>query len=299
MHHAGYQVFVIDPEGDFKGMRTLPEFVALEVDANTVPPPAMVVTLLETVTVSVVLDLSSYPVALRDDYVGELVRALRPMREHRFRPHWIVLEEAQHFLPPNGSKVSSALLPMLAQGGWALVSYRPDRLVDDVLATLDHCILTRLKEPEAAQALRQIKNHVPEVSLADIPRGHAWLCGQRVARLRPNVRRVPHIRHLYKYLDIPLPKQKRFHFRDDQCFLGVEAASLLELLQCLRSLPLESLVYHQGRGDFARWAKHALGDGILSDHLHKLAQRSLEDEALRDALVQRVATHYEELRTAR
>jgi HAD superfamily hydrolase (TIGR01484 family) len=299
MHHAGYQVLVIDPEGDFKGMRALPGFVALEVNSNAIPPPRMVVTLLESVTVSVVLDLSLYPVAHRDDYVAKLADALRPLREHRFRPHWIVLEEAQHFLPPQGNEVSSALLPMLAHGGWAFVSYRPDRLVGDVLATLDHCILTRLRDPEAAQALRQARNHVPEVSLADIPRGHAWLCGQRVARLRPNARRVPHIRHLYKYLDTPLPKHKRFHFRDERHFLRVEAASLLELLQCFRKLPIESLAYHQGRGDFARWAKNGLGDGILADHLRKLAQRSLQGEALREALVQRVASHYEELHAAR
>jgi hypothetical protein len=259
----------------------------------------MVVTLLEAVTVSVVLDLSSYPVALRDDYLAELVRALCPMREHRFRPHWIGLEEAQHFLPPDGGKVSSALLPMLADGGWAFVSYRPDRLVDQVLATLDNCILTRLREPEAAKALRQTKNHIPEVSLADIPRGHAWLCGQHVARPRPNARRIPHIRHLYKYLDTPLPEHKRFRFCDDQRFLGVEAASLLEFLQCLRNLPIASLAYHQARGDFARWVKSGLGDGILADHLRKLAQRSLEEEALREALVQRVASHYEELHSAR
>jgi hypothetical protein len=188
---------------------------------------------------------------------------------------------------------------MLARGGWAFVSYRPDRLVGDVLAELDHCILTRLREPEAAQALRQTKNHIPEVSLADIPRGHAWLCGQRVARLRPNARRVPHIRHLYKYLDTPLPEHKRFHFRDDQHFLRVEAASLLELLQCLRTLPIESLTYHQGRGDFARWVRSGLGDGILADHLRKLSQRPLKGEALREALVQRVASHYEELHAGR
>ena len=120
-----------------------------------------------------------------------------------------------------------------------------------------------------------------------------------MARLRPNARRIPHIRHLYKYLDTPLPKHKRFRFRDDRRFLGVEAASLLELLQCLRTLPIESLAYHQARGDFASWVRSGLGDGILAGHLRKLALRSLESEALREALVQRVSTHYEELLAAR
>jgi hydroxymethylpyrimidine pyrophosphatase-like HAD family hydrolase len=295
MHHAGYQVLMIDPEGDFRGMRALPGIVALEVTQDSVPPPRMVATLLEAVTVSVVLDLTSYSLARRDEYVADLLHALRPLKGHKFRPHWILLEEAQHFLPPNGNAVWAALRPMLAGGGWAFVSYRPDRLASRVLAALDQCIATRLCEPEAAQALRQTSNCSLEASLADIPRGYAWLCGQHMVRLRPNARRVPHIRHLYKYLDTPLPKHKRFHFRDDQGFLHVEAASLFEFLQCVRNLPNESLAYHQGRGDFARWVGAALGDGILGDHLRKLAQRSLEGEALREALLQRVATHYEEL----
>lgn len=299
MHYVGYQVLVIDPEGDFRGMRALPGFVALEVNANTIPPPAMVVTLLGTVTVSVVLELSSYPVARHDDYVADLLRALRPLKDRKFRPHWIVLEEAQHFLPPKGNAVSATLRPMLTGGGWAFVSYRPDRLASQILAALDQCILTRLGEPEAVQALRQTTNCILEASLPDIPRGCAWLCGQRMVRLRPNARRVPHIRHLHKYLDTPLPKHKRFYFRNDQGFLHVEAASLFEFLQCLRNLPIESLAYHHARGDFVAWVSRALGDGILADHLHKLAKRPLEGEALREALVQRVATHYEELYVSR
>jgi hydroxymethylpyrimidine pyrophosphatase-like HAD family hydrolase len=299
MHQAGYQVLMIDPEGDFRGMRALPGIVALEATQDSIPPARMIATLLEAVTVSVVLDLTAYSLARRDEYVADLLHALHPLKGRKFRPHWIVLEEAQHFLPPNGNAVWAALRPMLVGGGWAFVSYRPDRLASRVLAGLDQCIVTRLSEPEAAQALRQTSNCSLGVSLADIPRGYAWLCGQRVVRLRPNARRVPHIRHLYKYLDTPLPKYKRFHFRDDRDFLHIEAASLFEFLQCLRTLPNESLVYHQERGDFARWVEKALGDGILADHLRKLAQRPLEGEALREALLQRVATHYEELHALR
>jgi hydroxymethylpyrimidine pyrophosphatase-like HAD family hydrolase len=299
MHQAGYQILVLDPEGDFRGMRALPRFVALEVNANAIPPPAMVVTLLEAVTVSVVLDLSSFSVSCRDDYVAEVLRALHPLKQRKFRPHWIVLEEAQQFLPPGGNAVSTALLPMLAAGGWAFVSYRPDRLAGEVLATLDQCILTRLSEPEAVQLLRETTRCSPDASLADVPRGYAWLCGQRALRLRPNARRVPHVRHLYKYLDTPLPRHKRFYFRDDRGFLAIEAASLFEFLQCLRTLPLGSLAYHQARGDFARWIEKVLGDEILADHLRKLAQRPFKGEILREALVDRVAIHYEELHVLR
>jgi hypothetical protein len=299
MHQAGYQVLMIDPEGDFRGMRALPGIVALRVTKDSVPPPRMIATLLEAVTVSVVLDLTNYPLARRDEYVADLLHALRPLKGRKFRPHWIVLEEAQHFLTPNGSVVWTALRPMLAEGGWAFVSYRPDRLVSQVLAGLDQCIFTRLSEAEAVQALRETTRCTLEAPLANTPRGYAWLCGQQVVQLRPSARRVPHLRHLYKYLDTPMPEHRRFYFRDERGFLDVEAASLFEFLQRLRTLPNESLVYHQERGDFVRWVERALGDGILADHLRKLAQRPLAGEALRGALLQRVATHYEELHVLR
>lgn len=295
MHHAGYQILLIDPEGDFRGMRALPGMVALEGDEARLPSPAVVAALLEAAIVSVVLELCSYPVARRCQYVAELLTALAPLKRRKFRPHWVVLEEAQYFLPPGGSAVSSALSAMLSDGGWAFVSYRPDRLTSQVLAELDHCILTRMSQSEAVEIVRQLFAGVEEMSVADIPRGYACLCGERAVRLRPNARRVPHIRHLYKYLDAPLPAHKRFRFRDEHRFLGLEAASLLELLHCLDTLPIESLAYHQRRGDFAAWADSALGDRVLSAHLRKLAQRSLEGEALREVLVQRLATHYEEL----
>jgi hypothetical protein len=120
-----------------------------------------------------------------------------------------------------------------------------------------------------------------------------------LVRLHPNARRIPHIRHLYKYLDKPLPAHKRFYFRDEHDFLSLEAASLFEFLQILSSLPLKSLAYHQKRDDFAKWAEGALGDSELAAHLHKLAHRKLHGEALREALLQRVASHYQELQALR
>jgi hydroxymethylpyrimidine pyrophosphatase-like HAD family hydrolase len=292
MQHVGYQTLLIDPEGDFRSMRALPGFVALEGD---LPSPALVAMLLETAPNSVVLDLCEYPTTRRCHYLADLLDALRSLKGHKFRPHWVVLEEAQYFLPPGGNSVSSVLFPMLADGGWAFVSYRPDRLTSELLPALDHCILTRLSEPEAVQAVRKLFSGVGDVALADISQGHACLCGDRVVNLRPGVRRVPHIRHLYKYLDTPLPKHKRFRFRDEQRFLGEEAASLLEFLHCLDTLPVESLVYHHARGDFIAWASNALGDRVLAGYLRKLTQRALDGEALRQALSQRVADHYEEL----
>ena len=298
MLHAGYQILLIDPEGDFRGMRVLPGMIVLDGNRITLPPPLIAIALLEKMNVSIVIDLCAYPIERRADYVAELLRELRSLRARMFRPHWIVLEEAQYFLSEHDNPVSEALLPMLADGGWAFVSYRPDRLPGAVLATLDQYLLTRLSEPESVRTLRRWFNGIDE-SPAFIPRGYAWLSGQKLVRLRSGSRRVPHIRHLYKYLDSPLPPHKRFVFRDKQNPLGLEAASLFEFLQRLPTLPIESLAYHQARGDFPTWVEDALGDAILAGQLRKLAHRALEGNALREALVQCISAYCAELKGPR
>jgi hydroxymethylpyrimidine pyrophosphatase-like HAD family hydrolase len=297
LHHAEYQVLLIDPEGDFRGLRVLPRFVSITGDRASLPPPPAVVSLLDEGGVSLVLDMSRYPIASRSTYVAELLRALRPVREQKFRPHWIVLDEAQEFLF-EGSEVSTLLYPVLNTGGWAFVSYRPDRLSGSVLESLNHLLLTRITDRAIWDSLRThcVSCNLQGANLDQIPMGSALLCGGDIVHMRPAIRRVPHIRHLYKYLDTPLPPGKRFAFRTENAHLGIEAASLYELCRLIPTLPLESLEYHDRRNDFVKWAESTLGDGGLASRLRKVANRRYQGEALREALNQTVSSHYEEIR---
>jgi HAD superfamily hydrolase (TIGR01484 family) len=300
LHHEEYQVLLIDPEGDFRGLRVLPRFVSINGDRATLPPPSAIVSLLEEGGVSLVLDLSQYPVTLRNHYLAELIRALRPVRERKFRPHWIVLDEAQEFLF-EGNEVTSLLRPMLETGGWTIVSYRPDRLSISVLASLHHLLLTRITDRaiEACLSTHCSGCALEGARLDQIPMGSALLCGGDIVRMRPAIRRVPHVRHLYKYLDLPLPPGKRFVFRTEKGHLGIEAASLYELSRLIPTLPLESLEYHDRREDFVKWAEGTLGDAGLAARLRKVANRRYEGDELREAINQVVSTHYEELRQLR
>ncbi len=300
LHHEEYQVLLIDPEGDFRGLKVLPRFVSITGDRASLPPPSAVVSLIEEGGVSLVLDLSRYPITLRSHYVAELLRALRPVREQKFRPHWIVLDEAQEFLF-EGSEVATLLYPVLNTGGWAFVSFRPDRLSESVLGSLHHLLLTRITDNMIGDCLRThcTTCNLKGASLNQIPMGSALLCGGDIVRMRPAIRRVPHVRHLYKYLDIPLPPGKRFVFRTEKGHLGIEAASLFELCRLIPTLPLESLEYHDRREDFVKWAESTLGDRALASRLRKVTNRRYVGEELREALNQVVSTHYEEIRRSR
>lgn len=295
MHRAGYQVLLIDSEGDHRGLRSLPRMMTIEGDADTLPNPSVTVLMLTEASSSVVLDLSAYPHSQRHSYIAELIHRLLPLRHHHYRPHWIVLEEAQAYLPQEGSPVTTALLPLLNEGGWAFVTYRPDQLAAEVRQSLQTCLITRLRDADMLTTPISAAPLPTAKELAATRVGSVWLCGDRLVRLRAAGRRVPHIRHFYKYLDTPLPRHKRFYFRTEADYLGIEAASLFEFKELLPTLPAATLDYHQARGDFAKWVRRALGDDILAGHIEKLAHRALTGEALRDALYDRVSERYADL----
>jgi hypothetical protein len=300
LHHEAYQVFLIDPEGDFRALRVLPRFISLTGNRDTLPSPASVISLLDAGGVSVVLDLSQYPVTLRMGYVAELLRALCPVLNRKYRPHWIVLDEAQQFLF-DGSAIAAIIAPGLEAGGWAFVSYRPDRLSPDILHALHHCLLTRLTDPQAVAVVREQSRQqgLQVADLENISPGSALLCSGEIVQLRPSIRRVPHIRHLYKYLEEPLPPHKRFWFRDEHGGIGKEASSLYEFLNLIPTLPIESLEYHARREDFSHWAVSTLGDADLAAGFRKVTNRQLVGEELRQSLYGMVSTHYMELSAMR
>ncbi len=297
MHHFNYQVLLIDPEGDFRGLRGLPGIIAVEGDAQTLPAPTHIAALLEVSTASVVLDLCHYPIDQRNSYLVELLHSVQTLRKRTFRPHWIVLEEAQQFVQPGQVATLQAIQPLL-NGGWAFVSYRPDWLAPAILRSLNSCLLTQLTNPEAIAAIQRVIGN-PCDTPADIPQGYVWMCERCVVQLRTYRRRITHIRHLYKYLNAPLPMSKRFFFNTAQGSTGFASASLGEFLDALMQVPLTSLEYHQARGDFVAWAEQTLGDGELAGQLRKLAHRKITGDALRAALVQRVGERYTLLQNLR
>lgn len=300
MHRAGYQVLLFDPEGDHRNLSSLPGFIALTGNEGILANPAIVPTLLQETSISIVLDLSSYPVDERINYTSALLNMLHPLRKNKFRPHWIVMEEAQHFLPLVPGSVEEALRPMLLgsgfSGGWAFISYRPDRLASAIRDHLQHYLLARIQEEEVYQGIAHLNDIPPLQALAKTPVGSVWLCGQGMVRLKTGGRRVPHVRHLYKYLDRPLAKSKRFYFCLPSGYIGTSAASLFEFKEFLDSVPVESIEYHHRRGDFVRWVRSSLDDDALAGHLEKLARRtSLTGDALRHALSDRVHLRYAEM----
>ncbi|HEX9926134.1 MAG TPA: DUF5752 family protein [Anaerolineae bacterium] len=311
MLKQGYQLCIIDPEGDYRGLRTFPHSLVLGGPGVQLPSVIDVVTFAEYSSVNLVIDLSGYDSPDKTIYVTDLLRALRSLRARRGRPHWFLIDEVQNFSSTTSHELTNLLLQMMVDGGISLVSFRPSLIDPFLLKGLDHWLITRLSLPEEIETIAPfLTEHLTGSELVDrlpnLPLGQAYLSfndarwsltpQKGVISFRSGPRAVPHIRHLHKYLKAPLPEAKRFFFHDpNNASFEQTAASLWEFREALEQVPQKSLQYHLQREDFERWLKKTLHDEELTRRISKIRRRNLSNSALRQALLEVVTDRYEEL----
>jgi hydroxymethylpyrimidine pyrophosphatase-like HAD family hydrolase len=308
----GYQLCIVDPEGDYHGLRAFAHTLLLGGPDLRLPPIADVSTLCDYAHVSLILDLSAHAPEERIGYVGDLLRALAGLRGRRGRPHWLLIDEIQSFCPRDDGPLTDLVVDGMRGGGFGVVSYRPGQVAPRVLAALDRWMLTRMRSREELELVQRYLPPACRLGAEDLeaqgalPFGQVRLCASegtdeapqraRIVRFQIAQRLVPHVRHLQKYLRAPLPEPRRFYFHPTKGQGGPRAAaSLWELRDALGELPMETLRYHLDRGDFERWVRDVLRDAELARRLHTLAGRRLGRSELREALVGTVASRYEEL----
>ena len=93
----GYSVCVIDPEGDYRTLETLPGVVVF---GGEDPPPELpdLARVLRHPDMSVVIDLSHVPYREKIGYMKSLLPMLSAIRRATGLPHRIVIDEAHYFL---------------------------------------------------------------------------------------------------------------------------------------------------------------------------------------------------------
>jgi hydroxymethylpyrimidine pyrophosphatase-like HAD family hydrolase len=306
----GYQICVIDPEGDYRAFQSFERTLLLGGTESRLPAVSDVAALVDYAQMSLVLDFSTYSVADRNHYVQELLRSLAGLRAKNGRPHWFLIDEIQNFCPLEGGDLTELILQICQTGGIGFISFRPSQVAPALLEAFDHWILTRLDlSSEELGVINRflagsdqdetLQNQVPKLpqnrAYFQFGKGDNWSVVPEpgVVTFHAELREIPHIRHLHKYLRAPLPESKRFHFHEAD---GYTAANLWEFRQALSELPLDTLAYHLERGDFERWLREVLHDHELARWMRKIAHRKVgRNERLRQALVETVSKRYAEL----
>jgi hydroxymethylpyrimidine pyrophosphatase-like HAD family hydrolase len=269
----GYCVLMVDPEGDHQGLGRLRGVVVIDAQ-DGLPSPAQVAALFSQRFTSVVLDLSLVPVERRHAYLERLTVEVEKSREATGLPHWVISDEAHE--SATGMHPESSGMGEDAEGRWGscLVTYRPDLIEPEQLERTDAVIalgqggaLNRhvidLLAGVCGEPPEQISQH-----LSAVGPGSGFLAVRRhlgtPRTFRVGSRVTEHRRHLRKYLQVNLPPERSFYFRDRHDRQVAVASNIAELQRVVRDCA-DGVLEHHARGrDLSRWIDAVFGDEDLS-----------------------------------
>ena len=297
----GYSVCVIDPEGDYRTLETLPGVVVFGGDD---PPPELpdLARVLRHPDMSAVIDLSHAPYQEKMSYLKSLLPMLAAVRRATGLPHRIVIDEAHYFL--HESNVLELL--DLSLGAYSLVTYRLTDLHPSIRNAIEAVIVKRTTEPRELQCLLEMmgtKQGTPGwiSTLATLAMNQAVLMpGIEEAEGMPvKIELMPrltsHVRHKAKYLDVQLIREQGFVFTEDGKAAGVTARTLKEFVSALVCASPAMVSGHAQRGDFSRWIADVFRDHFLASDIRKVEQRfrlgHIHD--LSDSLVKLIQERYD------
>ena len=271
----GYCVCIIDPEGDYTALESLPSVIVLGGD-DPPPGPRELAHALRHPDVSVVIDLSRMRHREKVEYMVRVMDLLLRLRRHTGLPHRIVTDEA-HYLMSRKSPVAVAPSELHGQ---TLVTYRASTLAESVHLRNEAVVLvTRETDPHEIKSLRSMCcdecGSVAPVVFHDLKINEAALlpgcqeAGGCVRRFRIDPRVTTHVRHRTKYLDMPVDDAQAFVFTASGGPAG-RARTLKEFVGLLAVLPPRVVEGHLHRHDFSRWLADVFRDGPLAARVRTL-----------------------------
>ena len=287
---GGFQVCVLDPEGDYAG---LPSAVALG-DAKAAPRLPEMLKVLERPGDSVAVNLLAVGIEDRPAVFAGLVAALAEMRGRTGRPHWILVDEAHHMLPAERD-VSASGAPFSVPA--VLVTVDPAAVAAHALAGVEAVFAVGTRPGETIRAFcRAIA--VDEPPLPDGPTASEQaLFWNRRSGVDPEfvATRAPAAkmkRHTRKYAEGELGEDKSFYFRGPDKALNLRAQNLTIFLQIADGVDEGTWRHHLEAHDVSRWIREAIKDEALADEARRVEDAAADAAASRKAMREIIERSY-------
>jgi hypothetical protein len=272
-HAAGAQIVVLDPEGDYEALEDVAHIGA----SDRAPKVSEVIELIgEDAAVCPVVKLLPTPLSDRPAFLAEILGGLSALRVRLGRPHWVLIDEAHHFLPAEANGVAAAL-PKDATG-LIFVTVNPEALAPAALETVSTFIaLGRPARDLLADFCMRCRAPPPDAPQPGDDEILLWRRGEtRALTLKAAQARQQHTRHIRKYAEGALGIDKSFYFRGPGNRLNLRARNLHAFLDLADGVDDETWRYHLRAHDYSAWMREAIGDEELA---REVEQVEAEDAA--------------------
>jgi hypothetical protein len=239
------------------------------------PNVAEVLSILEDPKVNLSINLLGIDLLDRPAFFAQLMPSLQAMRARTGRPHWLVLDEAHHMLPPTWGPAGSTL--PLRLGETILITVHPDHVNPLILESIDIAVAIGRSPGETlakfADTAGRSLARPGDVSY-DPDRVIAWFLrkGEAPFPMEAKQGRVERIRHHRKYAEGNL-RVHSFYFRGPGNQHNIKAHNLAIFCQIAEGIDEATWMFHLRRGDYSRWFRHTIKDDHLATETERIERR--------------------------
>jgi hypothetical protein len=258
----GYQVCLIDPEGDYEKAT---EFVTTG-DPNHAPSLDHLEKTLDDPNAQVAINLVGVQVDDRPALFGRILALLQQRRVSSGQPHWLIVDEAHHMFPTEWAATDGDLAA--DHGSFILVTVHPSQVSPRVLKEVNLVIVVGKKPATAIREFCEVAGkRTPQVPDGELAPGDAlvWQVDSgeplRVKTVPPQ---MAHQRHKRKYAEGELEGELAFYFRGPEGKLNLRAQNLNVFMQLADGVDDATWCFHLKRGDYSKWLRDAVKDPDLT-----------------------------------
>lgn len=284
-----YQICIIDPEGDYG---SLPHLISL---GNRWREPNIdeILSVLEDSRMNLAINLLGIPLEDRPQFFDRLLPHIRTLRARTGRPHWFVVDEAHHMLPPAWGPKTMAPLTVSET---IFVTVHPNHVSPTVLSEIS-LVLAVGRDPERALSsfagVSGKELHWPEALHFEVEHAVAWFVDKKDPfSLLPEPGPSERLRHHRKYAEGDL-RWHSFYFRGPEGKLNLRAQNLAVFCQLADGVDDETWMYHLHRNDYSCWIRKCVRDPSMAEEVEQLEQRrDLSPQQSRHAIRDLICSRY-------
>ena len=258
----GYQLCIIDPEGDYQHWTAAISLRGSDAEA-LIEETMQVLGKPEEHAVVTLVDLRLED---RPAFFARLLPSLIELRARTGRPHWIAIDEAHHLLPADW-RPAGVTLPR-ETSGLLLITMDPGHIATPAARLLDGVIVVGKDQRRTLSGFAAtVGAEPPIVTREDVEQGEAtvWFCdGKAPFTIQITPSDSARRRHRRKYAKGELGPDENFYFRGPDGKLNLRAQNLSVFAQIAEGVDDETWVHHLRRGDYSNWFRRMIKDDELA-----------------------------------